>query len=66
MDLESMVMSSDAEAVKAALELTEFFIKFYRKLDYNDISENPFCVNRVRRYVEFNYFQELETMKSKV
>jgi len=54
MDLESKVMSSDPDTVKSALELTQFFVKFYRKLDYNDFSDNPFCVNRIRRFIEFS------------
>ena len=43
-----------------ALDLCSFLLRYHRALDYGDFSENPYCVQRLRRYEDFKCWSEIE------
>ena len=35
-------------------------MRYHRALDYGDFSDNPYCVQRLRRYEDFKCWSEIE------
>ena len=60
--LESHILSSDPAEVETALDLAQFLLRYHRTVDYADFSENPFVVQRVRRYSEYKVWLETEEL----
>ena len=40
--------------------MCSFLLRYHRGLDYGDFSENPYCVQRLRRYEDFKCWSEIE------
>lgn len=64
MNLEEHVMSTNPTEVEAALELSQFLLRYHRAVDYGDFSENPYVVQRVRRYCDYKIWYEIEELSS--
>ena len=43
-NIEGHVMSTNPTEVEAALELSQFLLRYHRGVDYGDFSDNPYVV----------------------
>jgi len=55
-------MSANPGEVESALELGAFLMRYHRAIDYGDFSDNAYVVQRLRRYVDYKYWAELEDL----
>ena len=55
-------MSNNPSEVEAALELTQFLLRYHRAIDYGDFSDNPYVVQRIRRYHDYKIWFEIEEL----
>ena len=62
MNIEEHVMSTNSTEVEAALELSQFLLRYHRGVDYGDFSDNPYVVQRIRRYCDFKIWFEIEEL----
>lgn len=53
-------MSTNPSEVEAALDLAQFLLRYHRAVDYGDFSENPYVVQRIRRYHDYKIWFEIE------
>ncbi len=61
MNLAQHIMSTTSiQESELALDLCSFLLRYHRGLDYGDFSENPYCVQRLRRYEDFKCWSEIE------
>jgi len=61
MNLAAHIMSSTSiQESELTLDLCSFLLRYHRALDYGDFSENPYCVQRLRRYEDFKCWSEIE------
>ena len=65
MNLSDHVMSSNPNEVESALELSAFFLRYHRAVDYGDFSDNAYVVQRIRRFVDYKYWAEIEKLDGK-
>lgn len=40
-------------------------LRYHRAIDYGDFSDNAYVVQRVRRYVDYKYWAEIENLDGK-
>ena len=59
MNLAQHIMAAGPES-EVALDLCSFLLRYHRALDYGDFSDNPYCVQRLRRYEDFKCWSEIE------
>jgi hypothetical protein len=59
MNLGQHIMANSQES-EVALDLCSFLLRYHRALDYGDFSDNPYCVQRLRRYEDFKCWSEIE------
>ena len=62
MNLEAHIMSSNPGEVEAALGLAQFLLRYHRAVDYGDFSENPYAVQRIRRFCDYKVWFEIEEL----
>lgn len=61
MNLAQHIMSTTSiQESELALDLCSFLLRYHRGLDYGDFSDNPYCVQRLRRYEDFKCWSEIE------
>ena len=62
MNMSQHIMSQNLAESDFALEFCAFLLRYHRALDYGDFSDNPYCVQRLRRYEDYKYWTELEDL----
>jgi len=64
MELTDHVLSANQQESEAALELCAFIMRYHRSVDYADFSDSPFMVQRLRRFLEFKQWAEIEELQN--
>ena len=60
MNLQDHLMSTNPTEVETTLELAQFLLRYHRGVDYGDFSDNPYVVQRIRRYHDYKIWFEIE------
>lgn len=45
-----------------SLELASFLLRYHVEIDYGDFTDEPFAVQKLRRYEDVKYAAELEAL----
>ena len=59
MNLERHFMSEESDH-QASLELASFLLRYHADIDYGDFTDDPFCIQKLRRYEDVKYAAEVE------
>lgn len=62
MDLSNHIMSNNNVESESTLDLCGFIMRYHRSIDYGDFSDSPYTVQRLRRYMEFKQWAEIEEL----
>jgi hypothetical protein len=57
-------MSNNNVESESALDLCGFIMRYHRSIDYGDFSDSPYTVQRLRRYLEFKQWAEIEELQN--
>lgn len=45
-----------------SLELASFLLRYHVDIDYGDFTDDPFCIQKLRRYEDVKYAAEVESV----
>lgn len=51
---------SDQSDREVSLELASFLLRYHVEIDYGDFSDDPYTIQRLRRYEDVKYASEVE------
>jgi len=57
------ILAQNDNESELALEFCNFLLRYHRDLDYGDFSDNPYVVQKLRRYEDFKCWAELEELQ---
>jgi len=61
-NLDKYILSSQPSEAAVGLELSSFLLRYHSDIDYNDFSDDPAAVKKLRRYEGVKYAAELEQL----
>jgi len=60
MNMSQHILSHTYQESELALEFCAFLLRYHRVLDYGDFSDNPYVVQRLRRFEDLKCWNEIE------
>eukprot|EP00347_Sterkiella_histriomuscorum_P015644 403356242 len=60
MNMSQHILSHNHQESELSLEFCAFLLRYHRALDYGDFSDNPYVVQRLRRFEDFKCWNEIE------
>lgn len=62
MNIQSLIVSEHPQESALGLEFASFLLRYHVTLDYGDFTDDPFCIQKLRRYEDVKYATEVENV----
>ena len=62
MNIQSLIVSDQPQESALGLEFASFLLRYHVTLDYGDFTDDPFCIQKLRRYEDVKYATEVENV----
>lgn len=62
MNIQNLIASEQTQESSLGLEFASFLLRYHVTLDYGDFTDDPFCIQKLRRYEDVKYATEVENV----